>query len=304
MRRKSSSPPWTRSRSVDDVEFQLVGVPGDLRSRRSFGFHPISQLEQIEQLGLGLGAFRGEHHHFDRQAFFGGHRFWVYRLSRGVQVLHQEVSVSVDGVSTVHLHVVSDVQGCHLLHELRKPGRLGRERLYSETMSESLKVYATRLAQRPKDALVDVPVLVWAITESRTDDLITVTTISVVPPQLGTGEPVVFPLRKRDATAANPFTMGITVGRTENNDVLLEHSSVSRFHAYFQRDGKGQWLLVDAESKNGTWAGPLKLAPNKAEAIADRTLLKFGDLTLQFLLPASFQQYVAGLGSKTQGSKR
>ena len=69
----------------------------------------------------------------------------------------------------------------------------------------------------------------------------------------------------------NPFATEVTLGRTFNNDVVVDHQSISRFHAYFQLDPKrGVWRVVDAESKNGTWvrgrriAGPCKLADGDA----------------------------------------
>lgn len=100
------------------------------------------------------------------------------------------------------------------------------------------------------------------------------------------GEPVVFELKKADKT--NAFAMGVTVGRIDSNDIPIEDHSVSRFHAYFQKEPRsGDWFLVDAESKNGTWAGPLKLEANAKARLADRTKVRFGDIELEFLMPAS-----------------
>jgi hypothetical protein len=100
------------------------------------------------------------------------------------------------------------------------------------------------------------------------------------------GEPVVFELKKADKQ--NAFAMGVTVGRIDSNDIVIEDHSVSRFHAYFQKEPRsGEWFLVDAESKNGTWAGPLKLALNAKALLTDRTKVRFGDIELEFLLPSS-----------------
>src|SRR3954462_6209188 len=43
------------------------------------------------------------------------------------------------------------------------------------------------------------------------------------------GDPIAIPILKGKAGA---FALGVTIGRTENNDVVLRHSEVSRFHAY------------------------------------------------------------------------
>ena len=57
------------------------------------------------------------------------------------------------------------------------------------------------------------------------------------------------PLRKREG---KPFAERISVGRALNNDVVLRHASVSKFHAYFECDDKGGFYLTDARSKNTT----------------------------------------------------
>jgi pSer/pThr/pTyr-binding forkhead associated (FHA) protein len=94
--------------------------------------------------------------------------------------------------------------------------------------------------------------------------------------------------------------MGITVGRTENNDLVLDHSSISRFHAYFLRDSRAKtWKLVDAESKNGTWVGPLRLERGATAPVQDRTRLRFGYVDMTFLEPESFFRHVERLINAT-----
>ncbi len=101
-----------------------------------------------------------------------------------------------------------------------------------------------------------------------------------------------FKLEKGKAMA---FPMGITVGRAENNDIILEDHSVSRFHAFFQQDlATKAWKLVDAESKVGTWAGPLRLAPSQPQRLQPTTKLRFGALELTYLEPATFFEYLQG----------
>ena len=60
---------------------------------------------------------------------------------------------------------------------------------------------------------------------------------------------ILVPLRKREG---KPFAERISVGRALNNDVVLRHASVSKFHAYFECDDKGGFYLTDARSKNTT----------------------------------------------------
>lgn len=44
----------------------------------------------------------------------------------------------------------------------------------------------------------------------------------------------------------------VTVGRSENNDLVLPHPEVSRHHARLEPDGTN-WRVVDLGSTNGTW---------------------------------------------------
>jgi hypothetical protein len=86
-------------------------------------------------------------------------------------------------------------------------------------------------------------------------------------------ERILIPLLKRGELLA--FAK-ITVGRTQNNDIVLDAGSISKFHAFFriERDG---YSLIDAGSTNGTIVDgrPLrKLEPKRLEPGAAIT---FGD---------------------------
>lgn len=104
------------------------------------------------------------------------------------------------------------------------------------------------------------------------------------------GDPLVFEVKK-GSSKLNAFATGITVGRTDNNDIPLGDESVSRFHAWLEGEGLS-WRLTDAESKNGTWLGPLRLTPKKPEPVSDGQRVRFGDVELRFLLPESFFAYL------------
>jgi hypothetical protein len=157
-------------------------------------------------------------------------------------------------------------------------------------MAIGLSIYAKRFLLDPLPShTLDAPLLVWEVPASKPDTELLLGTMSGFnADRPRSGEPLVFELRK-GTNNANAFAMGITLGRTENNDVVLSDNSVSRFHAYFMKEARTQqWKLVDAESKNGTWLNSLKLDPNKQVAVADNAKLKFGDVELTFLLPDSF----------------
>ncbi|WP_164018747.1 FHA domain-containing protein [Pyxidicoccus trucidator] len=105
-------------------------------------------------------------------------------------------------------------------------------------------------------------------------------------PTLGASESVVFPVLK---SRTNAFGRGITVGRTGNNDVILDDGSVSRFHAWFAREeGQEGFLLTDAGSKNGSWLGGARLTPRRARPVEDGARLRFGQVEVAFYTASGF----------------
>ena len=114
------------------------------------------------------------------------------------------------------------------------------------------------------------------------------------PTALG-GEPAVFVVMKYKN---NAFPRGVTVGRTFNNDLVLDHESVSRFHAWFERDeGTGSWALVDSSSKNGTAVDGLALKARKPHVLPKKAVIQFGRVVVEFL---SVPAFVAYLGEKAR----
>lgn len=156
-------------------------------------------------------------------------------------------------------------------------------------MIESLASYLTRYLHDPSGlrAALKTPILLFEPPETPDDEpsgyrFKTVSGIGLSP--LGSGEPYVILVKKQ---AANAFQSRITVGRTSNNDLLLDDGSVSRFHAWFEETER-VWSIADAGSKNGTSLNGVKLQPKKLAAVPKDARLKFGDVTATFLLPDSF----------------
>jgi pSer/pThr/pTyr-binding forkhead associated (FHA) protein len=105
--------------------------------------------------------------------------------------------------------------------------------------------------------------------------------LTTPPPPPAAPEPVwmVFAVRK----VQDAFPSMITVGRSPNNDVVIEDLRVSKFHAYFRQDGN-DFLLVDAGSQNGTFVGEERLAPKAAGApVKPGNVVGFGPLRFEFL---------------------
>jgi hypothetical protein len=112
-------------------------------------------------------------------------------------------------------------------------------------------------------------------------------------------DPLVFRIRKADH-ARNAFGVGITLGRTPNNDLAVEEPSISRFHAYFQLEEKsGIWHLADAESFNGTFCEGNRLVPNRPAPLHDQASVRFGFVTMRFMLPKAFETFLLGRSQKT-----
>ncbi len=117
----------------------------------------------------------------------------------------------------------------------------------------------------------------------------------------GTDEPQVYELRKHKE---NAFPRGITIGRTRNNDVVIEHASVSRFHGWFEWTAEPKvWQLVDAGSKNGTMVANVKLAPKAPAELSGEAVLRFGNIHARFLQPAAFIHLVLRRAQESQVSR-
>jgi hypothetical protein len=101
-------------------------------------------------------------------------------------------------------------------------------------------------------------------------------------------EPLAIPLVKG---RAGTFALGVTIGRTENNDVVLRHEQVSRFHAYLIAQGAG-FALVDADSKNGTRVNGLKLEPTKPQPLPETATIRLGELQLRYYAPEALIAYL------------
>lgn len=125
------------------------------------------------------------------------------------------------------------------------------------------------------------PVLVWEPPKTLVPP-IEITGVRSAEGNVERGDTVAIELIK--ASAPNAFPFGVTIGHAENNDVVLRHPQVSRFHAYVQQTTRGRHL-VDATSRYGTWLDGQKLTPSKAFLLPPRATLRFGGLAVTYLEP-------------------
>ncbi len=74
-----------------------------------------------------------------------------------------------------------------------------------------------------------------------------------------------------------------SIGRTENNDVVLAEVMVSRRHALIQKQGQDELWLVDLGSRNGTYLNGSRVA--KPTLLRDRDQIMIGPYRLRFHQP-------------------
>lgn len=70
------------------------------------------------------------------------------------------------------------------------------------------------------------------------------------------------------------------IGRTRQNDIFLEHSSVSREHAEFKRNRDGSYTIVDLDSLNGVYLNNNKISTG---LVMDGDHIDVGDIKLKFV---------------------
>lgn len=83
------------------------------------------------------------------------------------------------------------------------------------------------------------------------------------------------PLSKREGSDAL-FMGQVSVGRAHNKDIVLRHSSVSKFHAWFEVDESGDVYVSDAGSTNLTRLNGQPMEPRTRMAVGPGDAIRFG----------------------------
>ncbi len=91
----------------------------------------------------------------------------------------------------------------------------------------------------------------------------------------------------------------VFMGRSETNDICVPHKTVSKLHAYFQRDPQvaTKWSVIDTGSSNGTRHNGLKLPPRAKVQILDGDTVVFGRCVFQWMTARSLYERVQALTS-------
>jgi hypothetical protein len=139
------------------------------------------------------------------------------------------------------------------------------------------------------------PLLVWEAPPTEQQEPVlfgTNSEVQLTRPRAGVG--LVFQVQKV-LHKSNAFPMGVTLGRTENNDIVIGDNTVSRLHGFFTQDlHTREWSLTDAETTCGTWLGLSKLAPNRPRILPKSARIKVGAIELFFFMPEVFFEYLQG----------
>lgn len=148
------------------------------------------------------------------------------------------------------------------------------------------------------------PVLVWEATPVGVSPLFTrrtMTAMSIRRPTVA--EPLVLEVRKRSQLVTP--AAGITLGRTPDSDITVQHPTVSRAHATFNEEAQtGMWYVADGGSHNGTWQNGTLLIPGRPVPLFERASLRFGDVMATFLHFNAFNQFILDwLGRHTRASR-
>ncbi len=73
-----------------------------------------------------------------------------------------------------------------------------------------------------------------------------------------------------------------SVGRTDDNDIIIVHDTISSVHAVIGRS-KGRWFVQDLGSSNGTFVNRARLKPEVKTAIGVGTCLRFGNRIFYYM---------------------
>jgi NADPH-dependent 2,4-dienoyl-CoA reductase/sulfur reductase-like enzyme/Fe-S-cluster-containing hydrogenase component 2/pSer/pThr/pTyr-binding forkhead associated (FHA) protein/CRP-like cAMP-binding protein len=95
----------------------------------------------------------------------------------------------------------------------------------------------------------------------------------------------------------------ITIGRQEHADLLIEHRSVSRYHAQITYSD-GSYMLCDKGSSNGTLLNNAALVPGKGHLLQQNDHIRLGDVQFRFERRPGTFQHLQGTALDANSTRR
>ncbi|HLL55324.1 MAG TPA: FHA domain-containing protein, partial [Myxococcaceae bacterium] len=83
----------------------------------------------------------------------------------------------------------------------------------------------------------------------------------------------------------------LRLGRTDDNDISLDHRSLSRTHAKVVREDNGEWRVLDMQSANGV---KVNGEPYAQATLRFGDVIELGHVKLKFLAPGEAFRFVPG----------
>lgn len=94
---------------------------------------------------------------------------------------------------------------------------------------------------------------------------------------------VTLPGNSHEATLSfKPGGRRMNVGRVSDNDLQLNHPSVSKIHAALVMNAEGTLLVADTGSTNGTFINGRRIAYGESRQLVDGDVVGFGDVEVRF----------------------
>ncbi|NUP04443.1 MAG: FHA domain-containing protein [Polyangiaceae bacterium] len=84
-------------------------------------------------------------------------------------------------------------------------------------------------------------------------------------------------LRRRDGQAELALSAMTRIGRSLDNDLVIQDPSVSQFHAAMRWIASGRWEIRDLGSTNGTFVGGVRLAAGERQTLTTGAQISFSE---------------------------
>ncbi len=106
-----------------------------------------------------------------------------------------------------------------------------------------------------------------------------------------------------DKTYGLVFTDSATIGRDRENDLVLPNATVSGKHALIHRRDDSFWIQ-DCGSRNGTWAGNLRLPDATPLPLADGAILRVATICVVYRFSSDLPKGTVAIRRPAEPAKR